>query len=169
MRVKKGDNGYSYEVGVEFNGVSMHKTFSERLTALVVDSFFTREEVPDPSNIPGDAVVVEGVARNYAFHPARIEKNKPQIIQLIREVVPDVFLKGKGGGFTFLNLCNDRNGEQWTDLHREMEALVCLGIAVGRAGYCLPRDLWAVFPGGVPYVYFDIPAEVSDAEPERTS
>ena len=33
-------------------------------------------------------------------------------------------------------------------LEVEMEAL-------GMAGFCMPRDFWSAFPGGMPYVWFD--------------
>ena len=65
---------------------------------------------------------------------------------------PEEFGEDTGGGWSFLNSCNDRSGRQWTGLHLTMEQLWCLGIAVGRARYTLPRDFWEVLPGGMPYL-----------------
>ena len=33
-----------------------------------------------------------------------------------------------------------------------MEDLFCLGIAIGKVQYCLPRETWSLLPGGVPYL-----------------
>jgi hypothetical protein len=33
-----------------------------------------------------------------------------------------------------------------------MEQLFTLGIALGLAQWQLPRDMWDIFPGGMPYV-----------------
>ena len=33
--------------------------------------------------------------------------------------------------------------------------LVVLGIGVGMVAYSLPRDVWNILPGGVPYVIID--------------
>jgi len=37
-----------------------------------------------------------------------------------------------------------------------MEQLVCLGIAIGRVGYNLPKENWDILPGGVPYIVIDM-------------
>ena len=34
-----------------------------------------------------------------------------------------------------------------------MDALFCLGIGLDVAGYVLPRDMWTVFQGGMPYIF----------------
>ena len=67
---------------------------------------------------PSDAVLVEGIVRKFAYHPQRLEAARPKVAQLIREIVADEFLKGKGGGCSFLSLCEDRNGVQWGEIGR---------------------------------------------------
>src|SRR5690242_7894118 len=52
---------------------------------------------------------------------------------------------------SFLNMCMDRNENQWTGLHSEQEKLFCLGIASGWATCPLKRMLWPLLPGEVPY------------------
>lgn len=66
--------------------------------------------------------------------------------------LPEQFHEATGGGWSFLNACNDRHGNQWTGLHQRMEQLFQLGIALGRVSYCLPREFWSAMPGGVPYI-----------------
>ena len=69
--------------------------------------------------------------------------------------LPNEFMEesaGGGGGWSFLNTCYDKNGDQWTGMHLTMEQLFQLGIAAGVASYVMPRQMWAVFPGGMPYI-----------------
>ena len=33
------------------------------------------------------------------------------------------------------------------------------------AGYCLPRHIWCVLPGGVPYVWFSLEPSSDNEEP----
>ena len=65
--------------------------------------------------------------------------------------LPDEFHQVGGGGWSFLNACNNRHGELWTGEHRIMELLVMLGIGIGRVRFVMPRDLWSEMPGGMPY------------------
>ena len=94
--------------------------------------------------------------KKFGFHPERLAQAKAPLMDMIQQL-PDQFLKNKGGGWTFLNLCNRKDESQWTGEHKTMEALVCLAIGAGIGAYCAPRDIWPVFPGGMPYVVFDLP------------
>lgn len=98
-----------------------------------------------------DAVVVEGIINNYAFHADRIAENAATIAKLLAQL-PDEFQNKKGGGWSFLNACQDRDGSLWTEEHRVLEHLLVLGIAAGRARWLLPRVVWNDLPGGMPYV-----------------
>jgi len=53
---------------------------------------------------------------------------------------------------SFLNMCIDKNGNQWADLHRTMDELVALGIATGKLSFLIPREMWSILPGGMPYL-----------------
>lgn len=68
------------------------------------------------------------------------------------EQLPDKFHKEKGGGWSFPNLCMDKYGRQWTDLHSVCDMLVCLGLATGQVSFPLPRDSRNLFPEEMPYV-----------------
>jgi hypothetical protein len=106
---------------------------------------------------PGSRIVVEGIVRNFDFSAERIAEHRSEIKALIREL-PSEFMSDGGGGWSFLNLCNDRHGHLWTGLHAVMEALCCLAIGAGIGKWQLPREMWDVLPGGMPYVVFT-PAE----------
>lgn len=104
--------------------------------------------------IPGDntATIVNGVQLTARFNPERLENHRADIIAML-DHLPDEFHVGSGNGWTFLNMCIDRNGVQWTDLHEVCDMLLCLGIGIDAVEYTIKqRDLWKMFPGGMPYV-----------------
>lgn len=111
------------------------------------------EEIVD-NKPPADAIIVDAITTKIAFNPVRITEKREVIREMLNEMDPS-FHKQGGGGMSFLNLCNDKHGELWTGFHRTMAMLVALGIAAGMASYCLPREMWSAFPGGMPYVMID--------------
>mgnify|MGYP000963997481 CR=1 FL=1 len=101
-----------------------------------------------------DHIAVEGIVHNIGFHPGRLESHRDEVVALLGEL-PTEFMsaeRGGGGGWSFLNACNDRHGNLWTGMHLVMEQLFSLGIALGLAEYQLPREMWPVLPGGMPYI-----------------
>lgn len=115
---------------------------------------YTSEELPNHI-IPEDAVVVEGIRGKYAFNPVRIKEHQSRIIELLSEL-PLQFRKDSGGGWSFLNACDTKDGEQWTGFHLRMEQLFVLGMAIDKAKFVLPRSLWEALPGGMPYIVIDV-------------
>jgi len=96
-------------------------------------------------------VVSRGVMNNVGFHPQRLEKHRHIIAEMCEEL-SDEFKEKGGGGMSFLNMCIDRNGRQWADLHQTMDELITLGMATGKMCFLMPREMWNMFPGGMPYV-----------------
>ena len=127
---------------------------AEKVEEIFMDCLFRKEEINKGIPIK-EPIKVEGLVNTFGFHPDRVKKHKEEIKSLLREL-PDQFFKNGGGGWSFLNLCNTKDGEQWTGLHQRMEQLVCLGIAIGKVRYNLPRENWNILPGGVPYVSIDM-------------
>lgn len=131
-----------------------------------------REEVKQGSDkLPPGALVIDGIVRNFVFHPGRVAECRDTIREMLDQL-PDDYKDG----YTFLNLCNDKHGTLWTGLQRTMEALVVLAIAADLMEYCMPRFMWAVLPGGMPYVKIKSPdappatatgGEVEAAKPLR--
>jgi hypothetical protein len=113
-----------------------------------LDCMFRDEEVVDGVPI-AEPVKVEGVVNNFGFHPTRLESHKEEIKSLLAEL-PKEFHQHTGGGMSFLNACVDKDGNQWGE-HRSIEQLMCLGIGVGAVMYCMPKEVWSVLPGGMPY------------------
>lgn len=96
-------------------------------------------------------VEVEGIISRYGLDKEILDANKDEIKGMLQEL-PDQFKYNSGGGWSFLNACNDRDGNQWTGLHERMEQLFVLGMGLGIVEYVMPRDLWAAFPGGMPFL-----------------
>lgn len=92
-------------------------------------------------------VKVEGITRNFCFHPQRLEEQRELVTALLAEL-PSEFKEG----YTFLNFCTDKNGKLWTGQHRICEQLIVMAIGLDLMAYCFPREMWFILPGGVPYV-----------------
>lgn len=135
---------------------------AERVEAVLKDCLYKDDELAGDKP-PADAVYVDGVIQRFAFHPGRVAVHKADIAAFCNEL-PDTFQKSGGGGWSFLNLCMTRDGEQWGE-QRNCEQLIVLAIGSGQGGYLLPKDLWSALPGSVPYVYFDTVTPVADLAP----
>jgi hypothetical protein len=98
----------------------------------------------------GDEMSVCGIVSTFSYDPAKIDQHYDEIVDLLSQL-PDSFKTSGGGGMSFLNACVDRDGNQWTGEHSVMEMLFLLGKATGHVSECLPRELWSVLPGGMPY------------------
>jgi len=120
----------------------------ERVNAIFTDCLFGDGE--DTSKY----VKAEGITSNVGFHPGRLEGHKAEIEAMLDEL-PDEFKKSGGGGWSFLNACNDKHGNQWTDLHLRMEQLFQLGIGIGKVQCQMSREMWSILPGGMPYYVVD--------------
>lgn len=122
---------------------------SENVETVLRDCLFEK----DPSDLT-KAIIAEGIVNKFGFDPERVQRHEEDILSMLRQL-PKEFLKSGGGGMSFLNACNRTDGVQWTGLHRRMDELFCLGMAIKKVQYCLPRNMWSVFPGGMPYLTVD--------------
>lgn len=124
----------------------------EGVTRIFTDCLFTEDEMKDGN--PTNFVEAYGVMTRVGFHPQRLESHREEIRAMLAEL-PDDFHEGVGGGWAFQNACIDRNGTQWTGMHKVMDELIILGIATKLVDFSLPREMWAVFAGvgGLPYFF----------------
>lgn len=125
----------------------MTKLSTDAVRAIARKVLFKDDEITD-GKPPENAIIVDGIMRKYAFHPERVAAAKPEIDALLAEL-PDAFRKDKGGGWSFLNACMDKNDNQWGE-HPDMEMLICLGIAAKSASWVM-KDMANILPGGMPY------------------
>lgn len=123
--------------------MNKHVLTCKRLHEIILDCLFKDGE--DTSK----GVVVEGIKHNFSFHPERLENHKAEIGAMLREL-PSEFSATGGGGWSFIQACVTKDGKQWGE-HPNIEELLVLGIATKQAKICLPRTLWSVLPGGMPY------------------
>lgn len=122
------------------------------LTSDRVRELFVSCVHPGEGHDAADVVFADGIIRRAVpFSRAALERHRDEIVALLAEL-PEQFHQGAGGGWSFLNACLDRHGNQWTGLHQVMEELFLLGLAVGRVRYLLPRESWDALPGGMPYL-----------------
>jgi hypothetical protein len=119
-----------------------------------LDCLFRDKELIDGTPIK-PPVIAEGILTKAGFHPDRLEQHRDEVTSWLR-MLPIEFQSDGGGGWSFLNACDDRNGVQWTGEHRRMDQLFILGIGLGIARWLLPRNMWSALPGGMPYVIVDV-------------
>lgn len=122
----------------------MQTLTADKVEEVFHDCLFNEAESTD------NMIVADGILNPYGFHPERLEEHRDTIISLLNEL-PDNFKQSGGGGWSFLNACMDRHDNQWTGLHRTMDQLFCLGMAIGYVECQLKRELWTILPGGMPY------------------
>lgn len=122
---------------------------SYKLTSSRVGELFDAE-VDGAGPLIGDGIRLERICFR-----ASLEDHRAELIEMLKEIPPG-FHKGKGGGWSFLNFCDRNDGSQWTGLHMVMEQLFAMASALGMAHLLMPRDLWDVLPGGMPYIVFDM-------------
>ncbi|KKN01359.1 hypothetical protein LCGC14_1128560 [marine sediment metagenome] len=97
-----------------------------------------------------DPAIAEGITLKIGFNKERLSSHSDDVTTMLAQL-PKEFQKDSGGGWSFLNACNNSEGEQWTGLHKIMEQLFTLGLASGKVISQLPRELWEALPGGMPY------------------
>lgn len=114
---------------------------SELISKSFMECLFKEDE--DTSN----CINVEGIMNNFGLHPQRLEEQRELVTAILAEL-PVEFKKG----YTFLNICSNKNGEPWTGDHTVCEQLIVMAIGLDLMSYCFPRKMWAILPGGVPYI-----------------
>lgn len=121
------------------------KLTSENVHNVFMDCLFKTDE-------PTEAQVkAEGILLRVGFNPDRLHDHKQDIRDMLQDL-PEDFQTGKGGGMSFLNMCMDKNKDQWTGMHNTQDELVTLGLATKQLNFLIPRNMWSAFPGGMPYI-----------------
>lgn len=98
-----------------------------------------------------EGVDVDGIVSRFSFSKAKLAEHADEIYALLLEL-PEDFMSSKGGGTSFLMACHDKDGNHWGE-HPDMEALVCLGIAINKVSFLMFREMWKLMPGGMPYLF----------------
>lgn len=116
---------------------------ANRLYDIMIDCLFSEEDIKDGPPAVKDTVEVQGVMATYIFNKERVRSHKDEVLNMLLEL-PVQFAAGE----SFLNACQDQHGNQWGE-HRDVEALMVLGIANQLVKVLIPREEWHKW-GGVP-------------------
>ena len=92
----------------------------------------------------------KGLTMSVGFHPERTEKYASEVYEICMNL-PTEFQEKTGGGYSFLYMCMDKDGNHCMEQPTAQELLL-LGIATGWMSILMPRDFWPMLPGGVPFV-----------------
>jgi len=126
------------------------KLTSENVNSVFDDCLFTDDEIKAaPNGQPAKMVAAEGIVNKFGFHPERIERHSDDVRTMLSDL-PDSFMHDKGGGMSFLNACMTKNDEHWAE-HPTMEKIFALGIGLNLVKPLMPRPMWRMMPGGMPY------------------
>lgn len=131
----------------------MKELTSANVEAIIKDCLF-KDDLPE-EEMMARAVIVPGIVNKWGFVPEKLEEHKTEIIEMLDQL-PDEFKTSKGGGWSFLNGCMRKDGEQWGE-QPSVDQLFSLGQGIGVVKCQVPRELWSMFPGGVPYYQVDLP------------
>ena len=139
------------ETANHFGGLYLNDYFERSTLELTQENvaMVQKDCYGDPSNL--GTITIQGIENTYAYDKQKLEEHEKDITDMLSQL-PDTFFKSKGGGWSFLNMCVRKDTYQWTGLHLMVEYLMCLGIASGKIESLVPRDMWKILPGGMPYV-----------------
>jgi len=126
------------------------KLTAENVKKTLLDCLFTDEELKACNGKPEKFVMAEGVMMKVGFHPERLESHRAEVSSMLSELPPEFMHDNPSGGWSFLNACMTKNGEQWGE-HPNIDELLLLGFGLNMVKYLLPRPVWKAMPGGVPY------------------
>ena len=134
---------------------------TERIDVIIRDSLFRDYEMDNDQPKNGmEFVEARGVVNQFGFHKTRLESHRAEVQEMLAEL-PDQFHSNKGGGWSFLNACMTREDRQWGE-QRDVDLLMCLGLGLGVVRYTLPREMWSVLPGGMPYFAVTLPEQTPE-------
>ena len=139
---------------------------AENVTAVLLDCMFKDDELTE-EKLPKagiEYIIVEGVVANFGFVRTRLESHRQDVVDFISQLHPNFLSAAEGGGdgWSFLQLpFKGQDNEQWGEQMSAQELYV-LAKGLKLAKDILPRPMWIMFEGGVPYIRFsktEFPAE----------
>lgn len=142
-----------------------HKHLSlkpQTVQALCGFCLFSQSQINEPSNENAIAIIGEG--KKMGLCAAKIARIKNVLTTLLFQLPTEYFdlafkdLKGAGGGFVFVNLCNNYEGNLWTGMQAIMDDLLILGQAAGRVKNLTKSDISDCMPNY--YIILKKPASV---------
>lgn len=109
---------------------------------------FTDEEEYIKAKENGNITMVNGININVGFNKEKVKIYEQEISNILDNLHP-TFKEG----WSFLNLCLDKNSSEWTSLHKDMQELLLLGLAIDKLEFCIAdKEFWKLMPGNMPYI-----------------
>lgn len=122
---------------------------SKKLFEVFQDCLMSKKDIVN-GKAKVEYIVIEGIINRYCLDKGKLKKHEEFIKEFIKEL-PDEFVQG----WSFLNLCCDEENEQWTSSNIGAEQLMVLAMGINKAQYLVPRTMWDMLPGRVPYIRFN--------------
>jgi hypothetical protein len=128
---------------------------AKRIDTILYDCVFRNDEIINGKPVDETKLVtVPAIHRRFGLHKTRLESYREEIKSYVQQL-PMQFHKGTGDGWSFMNLTMDKYYNGWGEqIHAE--TLYALAAGLGMAKFTMPREMWDVLPGSVPYIVFDI-------------
>ena len=93
---------------------------------------------------------VEGTLQNFAFNRSALEGFRSEIISMLNQL-PDSFMDDGGMGISLMQMVATKDDELWGEQYTADELFV-LAKGLGLAKFTLPREMWQILPGAMPYI-----------------
>ena len=122
---------------------------SKKLFEVFRDCLMSKKDIVNRKADVG-YVLIDGIINKYCLDKCKLKKHEEFIKDYIKEL-PDEFAEG----WSFLNLCCDKENNQWTSSQIVAEQLMVLAMGINKAQYLVPRTMWDMLPGRVPYIRFN--------------
>jgi hypothetical protein len=119
-----------------------------RIHAILLDSLFKDDEITE-GEIPANSVICEGVIKKVRMNRDRLELHKQEVREMLDDL-PDNFKEEIGGGWSFLNACMDKYGNQWRE-RVNIDELLIIAQGLKLVTIQFPREAWPLLPGAMPY------------------
>jgi hypothetical protein len=118
-----------------------------KLTAQNVDTVF-KACLVDPVDAEPRGMELTEMVMNSAY----LDTSKhTEDIKTMLEELDDDFRADMGGGTSFLKAAFTKENVHWGE-HVNMGLLFGLGNAAGLSKFTMPREMWGIMPGGMPYI-----------------
>ncbi|MFF2532348.1 hypothetical protein ACFVS2_25900 [Brevibacillus sp. NPDC058079] len=126
-----------------------------RVNEILVDCLYKKEEIVDGKPII-PYVGVQGVQGAIGFHPERLQSHKQEISDMIENLPKEI---DSVEGLSFLNVCQDKEGNLWTGMHKTCDELIMLAIGLELLEFTMSKELWMMCPGGMPMIRVKHPSD----------
>lgn len=135
---------------------------AKNLKEITLDSLYRDEEVSSlpkdgsakEEDFPEGTIFAEGVMNRFAFHRERLEAHREEVKSMLEQLSDDFFVQ-KGGGMSLMQMPFTKDGQQYGE-QRDADILYVLGNALGYCKWVLPRQMWSMLPGGMPYIQINL-------------